>query len=63
MADEEYKKAFLDELASFKERIRRRAKEKVEEQLAEIEEEERQARLGPGGLDPLEVLESLPEVI
>ena len=30
--------------------------------MKEAEEEERQARLGPGGLDPFEVLESLPEV-
>lgn len=27
-----------------------------------FQEEERQARLGPGGLDPVEVFESLPEV-
>jgi cell division cycle protein 37 len=26
------------------------------------EEEEKKARLGPGGLDPVEVYESLPEV-
>lgn len=26
-----------------------------------MEEEERQKRLGPGGLDPIEVMESLPE--
>jgi len=25
-------------------------------------EEERQERLGPGGLDPLEVIETLPQV-
>lgn len=31
--------------------------------MKEVEEEEKQARLGPGGLDPIEVLESLPEVI
>lgn len=28
-----------------------------------FQEEERKARLGPGGLDPVEVFESLPEVI
>lgn len=27
-----------------------------------LQEEERKARLGPGGLDPVEVFESLPEV-
>ena len=65
IADDEYKKAFQDELEAFKERIRVRAEQKIEEQLEEQrleEEQERQERLGPGGLDPLEVLESLPEV-
>ena len=66
IADPEYKKAFDDELAGFKERIRRRAKEKIAEQLNEEQEEEekeRQERIAssPGGLDPIEVLESLPE--
>ena len=51
---------------AFKERIRRRAKEKIAEQLKEEQEEEekeRQERIAssPGGLDPIEVLESLPE--
>eukprot|EP00095_Tigriopus_kingsejongensis_P009831 maker-scaffold21_size687808-snap-gene-1.15 protein:Tk09831 transcript:maker-scaffold21_size687808-snap-gene-1.15-mRNA-1 annotation:"hsp90 co-chaperone cdc37" len=63
VADDQYKQAFNDELEGFKQRIRRRAKEKVQEQLAEIEEEERLERLGPGGLDPLEVIESLPEAL
>lgn len=31
--------------------------------MREVEEEERKARLGPGGLDPVEVFESLPEVL
>jgi len=66
IADPEYKKAFDDELVGFKERIRRRAKEKIAEQLKEEQEEEekeRQERIAssPGGLDPIEVLESLPE--
>ena len=38
-------------------RIVNRAKEKI----AEAEEEERLARLGPGGLDPADVFESLPD--
>lgn len=46
----------------FKDRIRKRAEEKLRIAQAEIEEEERQARLGPGGLDPVEVFESLPDV-
>lgn len=53
IADPEYKKAFDDELVAFKKRIRTRAIEKIEEM-------EREERLGPGGLDPLEVMESLP---
>lgn len=62
IAEVEYKKSFDDELAAFKDRIRKRAAEKVAEALKEAEEEERLARLGPGGLDPVEVFESLPEV-
>lgn len=46
----------------FKERIRKRAEEKIRAAQAEMEEEERKARLGPGGLDPVEVFESLPDV-
>ncbi|XP_066590956.1 hsp90 co-chaperone Cdc37 [Prorops nasuta] len=61
IAEVDYKKAFDDELKSFKERIRNRAAEKMEEALKEVEEEEKKARLGPGGLDPVEVFESLPE--
>ncbi|KAL1497102.1 hypothetical protein ABEB36_008114 [Hypothenemus hampei] len=61
VAEAEYKQSFDDELTQFKERIRKRAAEKVEEALKEYEEEERQKRLGPGGLDPEEVYNSLPE--
>jgi len=57
----EYKNSFDDELRAFKDRIRKRAVEKVADAVREAEEEERQARLGPGGLDPVEVFESLPE--
>lgn len=59
-AEKEYIAAFEDELSSFKERIRKRAAEKVKKLVEEYEEEEKQKRLGPGGLDPLEVFESLP---
>lgn len=62
VADLEYKKQFEDEVESFKERIRKRAAEKLAAAAAEVEEEERLARLGPGGLDPEEVIDSLPEV-
>lgn len=57
IADQEYKNAFYSELDAFKERIVKRAKEKI----AEAEEEERLERLGPGGLDPADVFESLPD--
>ncbi|XP_071444246.1 hsp90 co-chaperone Cdc37 [Hetaerina americana] len=60
VADPEYKKSFEDELLGFKERVRKRAREKIDEAIREAEEEERKKRLGPGGLDPVEVFESLP---
>lgn len=62
VADVEYRKGFEDELKAFKDRIQRRAKEKIEAAIAEAEEEEKTKRIGPGGLDPVEVFESLPEV-
>merc|ERR1712012_556256 len=70
IADPEYEQAFDDELVAFIERIEIRAKEKIAEQIADAEkEEERELDEGkadrikesPGGLDPIEVLESLPE--
>lgn len=63
IAEVEYKNSFDDELRAFKERIRKRAAEKVAEALKEAEEEEKKARLGPGGLDPVEVFEALPEAL
>lgn len=61
LANTEYKTGFNDELNAFKDRIRNRAKEKIEAAMKEVEEEERKKRLGPGGLDPIEVFESLPD--
>lgn len=63
MANKEYKDGFYEELNAFKGRIRKRAQEKIEEAMKEAEEEERQARLGPGGLDPVEVFETLPDIL
>ncbi|CAG2115923.1 unnamed protein product, partial [Medioppia subpectinata] len=60
-ADKEYKEAFQDELTSFKGRIKERALKRIEQAMKEVEEEERQKRIGPGGLDPEEVFNSLPE--
>lgn len=59
-ADVQYQDAFNDELESFKERVRGRAKIRIEKAMKEYEEEEKQKRLGPGGLDPVEVYETLP---
>lgn len=41
--------------------MKNRAQEKLEAAMKEVEEEERQKRLGPGGLDPQEVFTTLPE--
>lgn len=62
LAEKQYKDSFEEELNMFKDRIRKRAEEKIRIAQAEIEEEERKARIGPGGLDPVEVFESLPDV-
>lgn len=59
-AEKQYTDAFRDELQSFIERVKARAKIRIEEAVKKVEEEERQKRLGPGGLDPVEVMESLP---
>ncbi|XP_050427990.1 hsp90 co-chaperone Cdc37-like isoform X2 [Adelges cooleyi] len=61
LAEKQYKDSFDEELSMFKERIRKRSEEKLRIAQAEIEEEERKARLGPGGLDPVEVFELLPD--
>lgn len=62
IADVEYKSQFESEVQSFKERIVKRAQEKIKAALEEQQEEERKSRLGPGGLDPVEVFETLPKV-
>lgn len=62
IAEVEYKNSFEEELRAFKDRIRKRALEKIADAVREAEEEEKLARLGPGGLDPVEVFDALPEV-
>lgn len=62
MADERYKIQFKEELQNLKIKIVQRAQDKLDATVREIEESERQKRLGPGGLDPVEVYESLPSV-
>lgn len=62
VSEKTYKDSFDDELEQFKDRIKTRAHEKLQEAIREQEEEQRKARLGPGGLDPVEVYEELPDV-
>lgn len=62
LADKVYHDAFQDELNSFKQRIRERAQVKLDEAIKEYEKEERAKRMGPGGLDPVEVYPTLPKV-
>jgi cell division cycle protein 37 len=59
-AEKQYSDSFEDELQSFIERVKARARIRIEEATKKVEEEERQQRLGPGGLDPVEVMETLP---
>lgn len=64
-ADIEYRRQFDDEIKAFISRIEKRSKEKIAEAIKEQQEEEereRLERLGPGGLDPAEVFETLPKV-
>ncbi|CAF98120.1 unnamed protein product, partial [Tetraodon nigroviridis] len=51
-ADRPYQDAFDRELDSLKERVRGCARVRMEIAMKELEEEDRRARLGPGGLDP-----------
>jgi cell division cycle protein 37 len=63
-AEAQYLEAFEDEYNSLLARVKKRAIERLEEAREEVEKEEeeaRKARLGPGGLDPIEVLKELPE--
>ncbi|XP_067133636.1 hsp90 co-chaperone Cdc37 [Centruroides vittatus] len=61
LTDQQYKDAFDDELQAFKQRVKDRAEACIQKIAKEIEEEEREKNLGPGGLDSVEVFESLPE--
>ena len=62
MDDNQHKQAFHDELHELRERIQKRAKHRIEKAAQKYEEEERQKRIGPEGLDPFEVVELLPKV-
>uniref|UniRef100_A0A2K5NZF4 Hsp90 co-chaperone Cdc37 n=1 Tax=Cercocebus atys TaxID=9531 RepID=A0A2K5NZF4_CERAT len=61
-ADRQYMEGFHDELEAFKEHVRVRAKLHIEKAMKEYEEEEREKRLGPGGLDPVEELQKCFDV-
>eukprot|EP00128_Syssomonas_multiformis_P007289 Colp12_sorted_trinity150504_noHs@15186 len=63
-AEKEYMEAFEEERLAFIQRVKGRAQVRLEEARKKVEEEEaeeRQKRLGPGGLDPYEVAEQLPQ--
>uniref|UniRef100_A0A3B5ADI2 Hsp90 co-chaperone Cdc37 n=2 Tax=Stegastes partitus TaxID=144197 RepID=A0A3B5ADI2_9TELE len=62
-AEKPYQDAFDHELELLKERVRSCAQLRMENAMKELEEEEKQKRLGPGGLDPVEVYQSLPKEI
>jgi cell division cycle protein 37 len=57
-------KMYYDEVEAFKDRLRKRAKDKREAALNEYETDEKAKRIkqSPGGLDPQDVFDSLPEV-
>ena len=74
LQQKEYLDGFLDGVKSFQEKIIKRAVTKKIEMDREREQEEtgeakelkdipKEQRLGPGGLDPLEVVETLPKVM
>ncbi|KAH7706973.1 Hsp90 co-chaperone Cdc37 [Aphelenchoides avenae] len=62
-ADAAYMKMYYDEVEAFKDRLRKRAQTKREEALQEYEADEKAKRVAqaPGGLDPQEVYDALPE--
>lgn len=56
---------YQDEVEAFRDRLRKRAQEKREAAVEELDAEAKAKRIAesPGGLDPQEVLDSLPEVL
>lgn len=60
----EYMNAFQDELSAFRKRVKGRAEARIEAFMEEHEKEEKEKRIdeSPGGLDPQEVFETLPEL-
>jgi cell division cycle protein 37 len=62
-ADAQYMKMYREEVDAFQMRLRKRAKDKIEAAMAEMEADEKKKRIeeSPGGLDPQEVFNELPE--
>eukprot|EP01134_Creolimax_fragrantissima_P005169 CFRG5169T1 len=62
-AEAAYIQAYTDEATSLTERVKNRAKERLAEAMAEVEAEEKQKRIdqSPGGVDPEEVMNELPQ--
>mmetsp|Transcript_22941 Transcript_22941/g.73776 ORF Transcript_22941/g.73776 Transcript_22941/m.73776 type:complete len:272 (-) Transcript_22941:844-1659(-) len=64
VSNSSFRKSFDEAVDSFIDRIQKRAVEKRKEMDAESSKKEslsKEERIGPGGLDPVEVFESLPE--
>lgn len=61
LEEKEHFEGFTSAVSDFIERIIKRAVEKKKEMDAEREEEDMEPVIGPGGLNPLEVLKQLPE--
>ncbi|XP_033249922.1 hsp90 co-chaperone Cdc37-like isoform X2 [Drosophila miranda] len=57
----EYLYHFENDVKEYKKRVQDEAQEKIQAAKAKVQDV--QSRLGPGGLDPLEVYESLPEEV
>uniref|UniRef100_A0A915AJ20 Hsp90 chaperone protein kinase-targeting subunit n=3 Tax=Parascaris univalens TaxID=6257 RepID=A0A915AJ20_PARUN len=62
-ADPSYMKLYQSEVEAFKDRLRKRGKDKRDAAIEEYEAEEKAKRIAasPGGLDPQEVYDSLPD--
>merc|ERR1712070_101466 len=58
---EKTREFFESSVDDFVEKVKKRAIDKRKEMGLDKEEEDEKPQLGPGGLDPMEVLESLPE--
>lgn len=59
----DYYENFNERLKDFKIRVHKCADLRFEKAIKETEEEERKKRLGPEGLDPVEVFETLPKCL